>query len=52
MSVFPKPEPPVIEMTTRSASNLRGSEAARVKPIAPCAAKPRKKTRTRANRAT
>lgn len=53
MSVFPKPEPPVIEISAKSASNLR-AQAATFKPGAPGAAKSRikKKARVTANRAT
>ena len=53
MSVFPKPEPPVIEISAKSASKLQ-AQAATFKPAAPIAAKSRmkKKARVTANRAT
>ena len=52
MSVFPKPEPPVIEISAKSASNLR-AQAATFRQAAPGAAKSRrkKKARVTANRA-
>ena len=53
MSVFPNPEPPVIEISAKSASKLR-AQAAAFKPAARGAAKSRmkKKVRVTANRAT
>ena len=52
MSVFPKPEPPVIEISAKSASNLR-AQAATFKPGTGAAkSRMKKKARVTANRAT